>query len=94
MSYAPRLVSSICCPGDSVNTRTRTQARKHTNTTPRTRQIVLEANRRNVARGSRVYELGHYLVLGWCASQRDLEVVAKVVEQVGEGGGAGGAHGA
>ncbi len=47
----------------------------------------------NVRQGSRVYESGHVLVLGWCYSQRDLEVVWKVLEQVrawhelGEGSG-------
>ncbi len=36
----------------------------------------------NVRQGSRVYESGHVLVLGWCYSQRDLEVVWKTLEQV------------
>ncbi|KAI8477171.1 MAG: hypothetical protein J3K34DRAFT_515852 [Monoraphidium minutum] len=45
-------------------------------------QVVLEANNRNVKRGSRVYETGHFLVLGWCASQRDLEMAVKVVGQI------------
>jgi tagatose-1,6-bisphosphate aldolase len=45
-------------------------------------QVVLEANNRNVKRGSRVYETGHYLILGWGVSQRDLEMMVKVVQQV------------
>jgi hypothetical protein len=32
-----------------------------------------------------VFESRHVLVLGWCSSQRDLEVVWKTLEQVGAG---------
>eukprot|EP00775_Hariotina_reticulata_P003585 gene3585-3850_t len=45
-------------------------------------QVVLETNLANVKRGSKVYEMGHYLVLGWAVSQRDLEVLIKLVGQV------------
>ncbi len=40
-----------------------------------------ETIEQNVRQGSRVYEQGHVLVLGWCNSQRDLEVVWKILEQ-------------
>jgi hypothetical protein len=101
-------------------------------------KVVLEANNRNVKRGSRVFETGHvsrpapaagrvaamqqaglpacptfpsppphspnptppsththphthptaqYLILGWGISQRDIEMMAKVVQQVRPGGG-------
>jgi hypothetical protein len=45
-------------------------------------QAVLEVVEANVRRGSRVFESRHVLVLGWCSSQRDLEVVWKTLEQV------------
>lgn len=45
----------------------------------RSLQEMIEAN---VARGSRVYETGHVLVLGWATSQRDLEVIWKTLEQL------------
>jgi hypothetical protein len=50
--------------------------------------LCQESIEANVRRGSRVYEEGHVLVLGWCTSQRDLEVVWKSLEQVGCGEGA------
>ncbi|WIA22302.1 hypothetical protein OEZ85_004619 [Tetradesmus obliquus] len=45
-------------------------------------QVVLETNMANVKRGSPVYEAGHYLVLGWAVSQRDLELLIKLVGQL------------
>ncbi|KAF6262463.1 hypothetical protein COO60DRAFT_628176 [Scenedesmus sp. NREL 46B-D3] len=45
-------------------------------------QVVLETNMANVKRGSPVYESGHYLVLGWAVSQRDLELLIKLVGQL------------
>ncbi|BDA43260.1 probable ion channel POLLUX at N-terminal half [Coccomyxa sp. Obi] len=45
-------------------------------------QVVLQVVDENVARGSRVFETGHILVLGFCDSQRDLEVVQKILSQV------------
>ncbi|GFH27866.1 uncharacterized protein HaLaN_26251 [Haematococcus lacustris] len=45
-------------------------------------QVVLEVIEENVRRGTRVFEAGHVLVLGWATSQRDLEVVWKTLEQL------------
>ncbi|WIA29180.1 hypothetical protein OEZ86_011691 [Tetradesmus obliquus] len=45
-------------------------------------QVVLEGMEANVKRGSSVYESGHHLILGWCVSQRDLEVVRKMLQQI------------
>ncbi|KAK9845991.1 hypothetical protein WJX81_007900 [Elliptochloris bilobata] len=45
-------------------------------------QVVLQVLDDNVKRGSRVFESNHVLILGWCDSQRDLEVVQKVVSQL------------
>eukprot|EP00884_Botryococcus_braunii_P022121 jgi/Botrbrau1/8593/Bobra.0380s0014.1 len=44
-------------------------------------QVVLQVLEENVQRGSRVFETGHILVLGWCDTQRDLEMVQKIVQQ-------------
>lgn len=44
-------------------------------------QVILEGLEANVRRGCRVAESGHTLILGWCHSQRDLEVVRKVLAQ-------------
>jgi hypothetical protein len=35
-----------------------------------------------VARGSRIYESGHFVVLVWGNSQRDLEAVERILSQV------------
>eukprot|EP00798_Chlamydomonas_sp_ICE-L_P003834 gene3834-13902_t len=45
-------------------------------------QVVLEVIDSNVKRGSTVYENGHTLVLGWCNSQRDVELIWKLLEQL------------
>lgn len=47
-----------------------------------TEQVVLEVLEDNVKRGSPVYETGHVLILGWCKSQRDLETVRKILQQL------------
>lgn len=44
-------------------------------------QVVLEMLDANVKRGSVVYEKDHLLILSWCKSQRDVEMVRKVLEQ-------------
>ncbi|KIY99118.1 hypothetical protein MNEG_8845, partial [Monoraphidium neglectum] len=44
-------------------------------------QVVLEGLDTNVKRGRGVVEHGHILILSWCTSQRDLEVVRKVLAQ-------------
>lgn len=43
-------------------------------------QILTE----NVSRGSVVYEKGHILVLAWANTQRDREVIWKILSQVGQ----------
>ena len=45
-------------------------------------QVILETLDANVRRGRAVAERGHALLLAWCASQRDVEVVRKVLAQV------------
>ncbi|GBF91919.1 hypothetical protein Rsub_04643 [Raphidocelis subcapitata] len=45
-------------------------------------QVVLDGLDANVRKGRRVFEKGHILILSWCASQRDLEVVRKVLSQL------------
>lgn len=45
-------------------------------------QIVLEILTENVSRGSEVYEKGHVLVLAWAVTQRDREVIWKILSQV------------
>ena len=45
-------------------------------------QIVLEILTENVSRGSEVYEKGHMLVLAWAVTQRDREVIWKILSQV------------
>ena len=45
-------------------------------------QIVLEILTENVSRGSEVYEEGHVLVLAWAVTQRDREVIWKILSQV------------
>jgi len=51
-------------------------------TAPCSLQVVLELLETNVNRGSAVYEVGHILVLGYCRSQRDLEAVWKLLQQL------------
>lgn len=45
-------------------------------------RVVLEAIEANVNAGSDVYEDGHLLLLAWATSQRDVEVVRRVLHQV------------
>ncbi len=45
-------------------------------------QLVLEILTQNVSRGSQVYEKGHILVLAWAWTQRDREVIWKILSQV------------
>eukprot|EP00891_Asterochloris_glomerata_P004631 jgi/Astpho2/4631/Aster-x0209 len=45
-------------------------------------QLVLQVLEDNVKRGSRVFETGHILVLGYGENQRDEEVIWKVLSQV------------
>ena len=45
-------------------------------------QLVLEVLESNVKRGSKVYETGHVLVLGWVDNRRDEEVMWKILSQV------------
>lgn len=45
-------------------------------------QVVLEVIEEQVARGSRIYESGHFVVLVWGNSQRDLEAVERILSQV------------
>ena len=45
-------------------------------------QVVLEVIEEQVARGSRIYEAGHFVVLVWGNSQRDLEAVERILSQV------------
>ncbi|KAK9818136.1 hypothetical protein WJX72_007697 [[Myrmecia] bisecta] len=45
-------------------------------------QLVLEVLEDNVKRGSKVYEKGHILVMGFCQNQRDLECVWKILSQM------------
>lgn len=45
-------------------------------------QIVLQILEQNVSRGSDVYETNHILVLAWADTQRDREVVWKILSQV------------
>jgi hypothetical protein len=45
-------------------------------------QIVLQILTENVSRGSIVYEKGHILVLAWAMTQRDREVIWKILAQV------------
>ena len=47
----------------------------------RVRQVVLEVIEEQVARGSRIYESGHFVVLVWGNSQRDLEAVERILSQ-------------
>ena len=44
-------------------------------------QLVLEILTQNVSRGSQVYETGHILVLAWAWTQRDREVIWKILSQ-------------
>ena len=44
-------------------------------------QLVLEILTQNVSRGSQVYEKGHILVLAWAWTQRDREVIWKILSQ-------------
>lgn len=44
-------------------------------------QLVLEILTQNVSRGSQVYEKGHILVLAWACTQRDREVIWKILSQ-------------
>ncbi len=44
--------------------------------------MVLEVIEEQVARGSRIYESGHFVVLVWGNSQRDLEAVERILSQV------------
>ncbi len=46
-----------------------------------TPQVVLEVIEEQVARGSRIYESGHLVVLVWGNSQRDLEAVERILSQ-------------
>ena len=43
---------------------------------------MLEILTENVSRGSEVYEKGHVLVLAWAITQRDREVIWKILSQV------------
>ena len=45
------------------------------------KQVVLEVIEEQVARGSRIYESGHFVVLVWGNSQRDLEAVERILSQ-------------
>ncbi|EIE20310.1 hypothetical protein COCSUDRAFT_67575 [Coccomyxa subellipsoidea C-169] len=45
-------------------------------------QIVLQILNDNVSRGSVVYEKGHILVLAWANTQRDREVIWKILAQL------------
>lgn len=45
-------------------------------------QLVLQILTENVSRGSQVYEEGHILVLAWAETQRDREVIWKILSQV------------
>ncbi|CAL8470852.1 g10394 [Coccomyxa elongata] len=45
-------------------------------------QIVLQILTENVSRGSVVYEKGHILVLAWANTQRDREVIWKILSQL------------
>ncbi len=44
-------------------------------------QLVLQILTENVSRGSQVYEEGHVLVLAWAETQRDREVIWKILSQ-------------
>eukprot|EP01025_Chloroclados_australasicus_P037823 TRINITY_DN38681_c0_g2_i3.p1 TRINITY_DN38681_c0_g2~~TRINITY_DN38681_c0_g2_i3.p1 ORF type:complete len:744 (+),score=121.86 TRINITY_DN38681_c0_g2_i3:179-2410(+) len=44
-------------------------------------QVFMEFLEKNVQQGSLVYEKGHVLVLSWCNSPRDVEVVRKILRQ-------------
>lgn len=44
-------------------------------------QLVLQILTENVSRGSQVYEEGHFLVLAWAETQRDREVIWKILSQ-------------
>ena len=44
-------------------------------------QLVLQILTENVSRGSQVYEKGHILVLAWAWTQRDREVIWKILSQ-------------
>jgi len=44
-------------------------------------QLVLQILNDNVSRGSQVYEKGHILVLAWATTQRDREVIWKILSQ-------------
>ncbi|CAK0782676.1 hypothetical protein CVIRNUC_005871 [Coccomyxa viridis] len=45
-------------------------------------QLVLQILTENVSRGSQVYEEGHILVLAWAETQRDREVIWKILSQL------------
>ena len=45
-------------------------------------QATLENWERNVAKGGRVYERGHTLVLGWMQSQLDIAVLFKLLSEL------------
>ena len=44
-------------------------------------QLVLQILNENVSRGSQVYEKGHILILAWAWTQRDREVIWKILSQ-------------
>eukprot|EP01026_Neomeris_dumetosa_P011386 TRINITY_DN140928_c0_g1_i1.p2 TRINITY_DN140928_c0_g1~~TRINITY_DN140928_c0_g1_i1.p2 ORF type:complete len:119 (+),score=7.28 TRINITY_DN140928_c0_g1_i1:180-536(+) len=45
-------------------------------------QVFMELLEKNVRQGSLVYEEGHLVILSWCTSPRDLEVIWKILRQV------------
>ena len=47
-------------------------------------QVVLEVLERNVRQGSEVYEVGHAVVLVWCASEQELSQLQRILAQLCE----------
>jgi hypothetical protein len=46
------------------------------------RQVVLEVLESNVKRGSVCYERGHWVVLAWCESPRDIAQLTRILTQL------------
>lgn len=65
----------------SKNDASQSLSKKMSRTLESTPQVVLEVIEEQVARGSRIYESGHFVVLVWGNSQRDLEAVERILSQ-------------
>lgn len=45
-------------------------------------QVVMDTLDANVKMGSKVYEHNHILLLGWCSSAQDVELIMKILQQL------------